>query len=72
MSKQLSEYDHDLLLDQFEDVRQTGKVNMLDFCGVQVVAHQRGHHDLVAWIEQAGVDNYADLLSKYEEHHNTL
>ncbi len=40
------------VLEGIEDVRSSGRVNMLDRPGVQLVASELGHHGTVLWIEE--------------------
>jgi len=37
--------------EQLEEVRQDGRCNMLDRIGVQFIADDLGHYELVVWIE---------------------
>ncbi len=57
----------DTLLDQFARVRASGKVNMLDRSGVQVVANEQEGYDLVEWISCNGRKHYGELLVAYAE-----
>ena len=38
--------------EQFLEVRETGETNMFDVQNVQRIAHERGLHALVLWIEE--------------------
>ena len=51
------------VIDQAEEIRQAGPVNMMDRVGVQQEAHERGSYSLVVWIE----DNRGDYLSLLSE-----
>lgn len=57
----------DTILDQFAKVRASGKVNMLDRRGVQVVANEQEGYDLVEWISSNGRKHYGELLVAYSE-----
>lgn len=39
------------IYEQLEDVRSSGEVNMMDASGVQAVAYDRGHYNLVNWLD---------------------
>ena len=39
------------VIDQAEEIRQAGPVNMMDSKGVQYFAHAEDFYDLVNWIE---------------------
>ncbi len=49
------------VIDQAEEIRQAGPVNMLDRKGVQYHADQEGYYALVLWIED-NPQTYMDLL----------
>lgn len=53
---------NDDVIDQLASVRQSGAVNMFDKNGVQVVAHEFGHHQLVVFIEEASSAEYMEAL----------
>ncbi len=51
------------VIDQAEEIRQAGPVNMMDRKGVQYYAFQEDYFELVNWIED-NPKNYMDLLGK--------
>ena len=51
------------VIDQAEEIRQAGPVNMLDRKGVQYHADQKGFYTLVLWIEDHP-RSYMDLLGE--------
>ncbi len=55
------------VIDQAEQVRQAGAVNMMDRRGVQVEANQSEFYALVLWIED-NPSNYSDLLQQLGTH----
>lgn len=53
------------VLEQYEEVRQSGAVNMINMNGVQGVANSMGHNELVTFIEEHGRDGYSKILESY-------
>jgi kynureninase len=47
---------------QFLEVRETGRTNMFDAPKVQRIAHERGLHALVTWIEDHGAGAVGKLV----------
>jgi len=52
------------ILDALEDVRDSGKINMMDKDGVQYIANGMEHHHLVTWIEEADMQEYTTALEQ--------
>lgn len=55
----------DEILDQYEEVRQSGTVNMVNMNSVQAVANSMGHSKLVVFIEEHGRNGYTNILEQY-------
>ena len=55
------------LKEQILDVRDSGEVNMFDTNAVQVLASQRGHYDLVVFIEDHRREYCKFILTGDEE-----
>lgn len=53
------------VIDQFTEVRDTGRVNMMDRDGVQRVASEMDLSELVVFIEEAEQKEYMELLSSF-------
>ncbi len=51
------------VIDQAEEIRQAGPVNMMDRVGVQREANDRGYFELVVWID-ANQGDYGSLLGE--------
>lgn len=50
---------------QYEEVRESGRTNMVDRIAVQRIAEELGHDELVEFIRSG---SYYDLLENYDEH----
>lgn len=50
------------ILRKLEEVRRTGRANMVDKGAVQKVAYDLEMHDLVTWIEDASLEKYVSAL----------
>ena len=55
-------HDADELVRQFEVVRDTGAANTVSRAGVQAVARQLGHDELVDFINKATPEEYMQVL----------
>lgn len=60
-------HDTDELVRQFAVVRDTGATNVVSRAGVQDVARQLGHDELVDFINRASAAEYVELLERMEQ-----
>ena len=56
------------LKEQIIDIRDSGLTNMFDANAVQVLANERGHHELVLFIEERKGD-YCKFIMTGDERH---
>mgnify|MGYP000099502684 CR=1 FL=1 len=57
------EFD-DEVLEQQEQVRRSGAVNMFDKSGVQDVAEQMGFDELASFIDEADAEEYIEMAGQ--------
>jgi len=61
----ISPDDLNTLMNQYEEVRRSGMVNMLDFWGVRDVSSNYDLHELAGFLDEEGTHGYAWLLKNY-------
>jgi hypothetical protein len=55
------------VMSQMKEVRDSGRVNMMDASGVQQVAYDRDFYALVTQLGSRPSKNYTDLLQAFNE-----
>jgi len=63
----LTEWDLNVLLNEYEEVRRGGMVNMFDYHGVADIASNNYLLELADFIEREGSKGYAWLLKNYRQ-----
>lgn len=65
-----SEKQRQQVLEELDTVRKSGEVNMMDGAGVQLVAHEKDLHALVAFLgsDPGRGSNYMELLDEFDRY----